>query len=60
LFSAILIRQRGTKWHPGYNVGRGKDDTLYALISGVVGFVKKGAHQRTFVFVEELPEADPS
>ena len=35
----ILARQRGTKWKPGKNVGRGKDDTLFALVSGVVKFV---------------------
>jgi large subunit ribosomal protein L27 len=34
----ILIRQRGTKWHPGVNVGRGGDDTLFALVAGVVQF----------------------
>ena len=34
----ILVRQRGTKFHPGKNVGIGKDDTLYALIDGVVKF----------------------
>lgn len=34
----ILIRQRGTKFHPGANVGRGKDDTLFALVDGVVEF----------------------
>ena len=37
----ILIRQRGTKWHPGNNVGRGRDDTLYALIDGFVKFEHK-------------------
>jgi large subunit ribosomal protein L27 len=37
----ILIRQRGTKWHPGNNVGRGRDDTLFALIDGVVKFEHK-------------------
>lgn len=37
---SILIRQRGTSWHPGKNVGRGTDDTLYALIDGVVSFRK--------------------
>ena len=36
----ILVRQRGTKYHPGLNVGRGTDDTLYALIDGVVAFRK--------------------
>ena len=37
----ILIRQRGTKWHPGNNVGRGRDDTLFALIDGIVKFEHK-------------------
>ena len=34
----IIIRQRGTKWHPGYNVGKGSDDTLFARSNGVVKF----------------------
>ena len=34
----ILVRQRGTKFHPGKNVGRGRDDTLFALIDGIVRF----------------------
>ena len=38
----ILARQRGTKWKPGKNVGRGKDDTLFALIDGFVKFESKG------------------
>ena len=38
----ILIRQRGTKWHPGANVGMGKDHTLFALADGSVFFDKKG------------------
>jgi large subunit ribosomal protein L27 len=37
----ILVRQRGTKVHPGNNVGRGNDDTLFALIDGVVTFERK-------------------
>jgi large subunit ribosomal protein L27 len=37
----IIIRQRGTKVHPGRNVGRGKDDTLFALVDGVVTFERK-------------------
>jgi large subunit ribosomal protein L27 len=37
----IIVRQHGTKWHPGNNVGRGKDDTLFALISGEVKFEHK-------------------
>ncbi len=38
----ILVRQRGTKIHPGDNVGRGKDDTLFALVDGNVRFERKG------------------
>ncbi len=38
----ILVRQRGTKIHPGFNVGRGSDDTLFAKISGIVKFERKG------------------
>ncbi len=37
----ILIRQRGTKWHPGINVGRGGDDTLFAMAAGAVEFTTK-------------------
>jgi len=37
----ILVRQRGTKFHPGNNVGRGSDDTLFALADGVVKFERK-------------------
>ncbi|NLN06016.1 MAG: 50S ribosomal protein L27 [Firmicutes bacterium] len=43
---SILVRQRGTKIHPGHNVGRGKDDTLYALIDGVVSFERKGRDKK--------------
>lgn len=42
----ILVRQRGTKFHPGHNVGIGKDDTLFALINGVVKFERRGKTQR--------------
>ena len=38
----ILVRQRGTKFHPGFNVGKGRDDTLFALIAGKVKFEQKG------------------
>lgn len=38
----ILVRQRGTKFHPGFNVGKGKDDTLFAKISGIVKFERRG------------------
>jgi large subunit ribosomal protein L27 len=46
----IIVRQRGTKFHPGENVGRGKDDTLFALSSGRVQFRTSGS--RKFVSVE--------
>ncbi|MDM8559009.1 50S ribosomal protein L27 [Candidatus Parabeggiatoa sp. HSG14] len=54
----ILIRQRGTKFHPGANVGRGKDDTLYATIDGVVKFEKKGPKMRRFVNIIAPPVAE--
>jgi large subunit ribosomal protein L27 len=38
----ILVRQRGTKFHPGNNVGRGGDDTLFALVDGIVTFERRG------------------
>ncbi|MEM6426206.1 MAG: 50S ribosomal protein L27 [Cyanobacteria bacterium P01_D01_bin.128] len=38
----ILVRQRGTKFHPGVNVGRGSDDTLFATVDGVVTFERRG------------------
>lgn len=47
----ILVRQRGTKFHPGENVGMGKDHTLFALTDGRVKFEKK-ALERTYVVVE--------
>lgn len=46
----IIIRQRGTKFHPGLLVGRGKDDTLFALSAGVIKF-HKGKKNRGFVSV---------
>lgn len=42
----ILVRQRGTKIHPGNNVGRGGDDTLFALVDGVVRFERKGKDKK--------------
>ncbi|HWC81421.1 MAG TPA: 50S ribosomal protein L27 [Pseudonocardiaceae bacterium] len=49
----ILIRQRGTKFHPGVDVGRGKDDTLFALAAGAVQFgVKRGRKTVNIVPVE--------
>ena len=42
----ILVKQRGTKIHPGNNVGRGSDDTLFALVDGVVKFERKGRDKK--------------
>ena len=47
----IIARQRGTKWHPGQNVGLGKDNTIFALIEGTVAYKKKGSG-RTYVSVD--------
>ncbi len=47
----IIVRQRGTRIHPGRNVGRGKDDTLFALADGVVEFQNRGRRGR-FVHVQ--------
>lgn len=47
----IIVRQRGTKWHPGQNVGIGKDHTIFAKIAGVVTFVKSAHKKRTFIDV---------
>lgn len=49
----IIVRQRGTKFHPGENVGRGGDDTLFALSDGQVTFRTKG-NGRKYVSVEEV------
>lgn len=50
----ILVRQRGTKFHPGQNVGIGKDDTLYARTNGRVIFQTKGRRERKTVSI--VPE----
>ncbi len=42
----IIVRQRGTKFHPGQNVGRGSDDTLFALVSGIVQFERFGKSRK--------------
>src|ERR671938_368640 len=46
----IIVRQRGTKWHPGTNVGMGRDYTIYAMVEGHVRFRKSG--ERTYISVE--------
>jgi large subunit ribosomal protein L27 len=52
----IIVRQRGTKHHPGKNVGMGKDHTLFALTNGVVVFRKRKAN-KSFVSVEQVATA---
>jgi len=47
---SILVRQRGTPLHPGVNVGKGKDDTLYAKIDGLVKFETAGGRRRVSVY----------
>ena len=46
LTGSIILKQRGTKIHPGINVGKGKDDTLFALADGVVQFARKGRDKK--------------
>ena len=48
---SIIVRQRGTKFHPGNNVGIGKDHTLFATAEGVVQFVQKGPKNRKYAEV---------
>ena len=52
---SILVRQRGTKFKPGENVGRGKDDTLFARIPGIVQFRQRGRLGK-FISIQELSE----
>jgi large subunit ribosomal protein L27 len=52
----ILVRQRGSKWHPGVNVGIGKDHTLFAKVEGAVEFKAK-ANGRTYVSVMPMQDA---
>ena len=49
----IIVRQRGTKYHPGVNVGRGKDDTLFALTGGRVSFITKANRKFVAILREE-------
>jgi large subunit ribosomal protein L27 len=53
----IIVRQRGTKFHPGSNVGCGKDHTLFATSDGHVKFVTRGRQSRKFVTVEPVASA---
>ena len=49
---SILYRQRGTKIHPGENVGRGGDDTLFAKVDGIVRFERKGRDKNKYQFIQ--------
>jgi len=53
----IIIRQRGTQFHPGKNVGMGTDHTLFAKVAGTVKFAMRGERHRKFVDIIALPEA---
>ena len=55
---SIIVRQRGTKFHVGFNVGKGKDDTLFAKITGTVKF--EGPKERRRVSVYPIPQAAPA
>ena len=50
---SIIVRQRGTRFHPGRNVGRGNDDTLFSLIDGVVKFERMKARKVVSVYAAE-------
>ena len=50
----IIVRQRGTKWHPGENAGIGKDHTIFAKIAGFVNFVKS-THKGRRIFINVVP-----
>ena len=56
----IIVRQRGTKIHPGKNVSRGKDDTLFALIDGFVKFERKGRDKKRVSVYSCLLYTSPS
>ena len=52
----ILVRQRGTKIHPGTNVGKGKDDTLFVLVDGTVKFERMGKDRKKVSVYEEIAQ----
>ena len=52
----ILVRQRGTKIHPGTNVGKGKDDTLYSLVDGTVKYERFGEDRKKVSVYEEIAQ----
>jgi large subunit ribosomal protein L27 len=50
----ILVRQRGTRFHPGEGVGLGRDHTLYARVTGLVRFIVKGPKNRKYVVIDPV------
>jgi large subunit ribosomal protein L27 len=52
LAGGIIVKQRGTKFHPGYNVRRAKDDTLFATVDGTVEFKKKGRNRKIISVIQ--------
>ncbi|MCX7945421.1 MAG: 50S ribosomal protein L27 [Hydrogenophilus sp.] len=56
----IIVRQRGTRFHPGENVGCGRDYTLFALTDGIVEFSVRGPKQRRFVSVRPVVLEEPA
>ncbi|OGW60361.1 MAG: 50S ribosomal protein L27 [Nitrospirae bacterium RBG_16_64_22] len=57
---SILVRQRGTKFHPGTNVGKGSDDTLYARIAGIVAFEHFGQDRKKISVYPVAPPPPPA
>ena len=55
---SIIVRQRGTRYKPGENVGRGSDDTLFAKIAGIVRFIDKGRTGKFIAVEPTLPETN--
>ena len=53
---SIIVRQRGTRFHPGVNVGVGKDHTLFALVDGTVAFGVRGAQSKRIVSIQPLAD----
>jgi len=51
---SIIVRQRGTQFHPGMNVGIGKDHTLFAMATGHVKFAEKGPKSKSYVSIEPV------
>lgn len=52
----IIVRQRGTKFHPGHNVGMGKDHTIFALVNGRVRFQLDRQRKRKYIHVDPVPQ----